>query len=146
MLKEKLGLCPYEVICDEQEFILPEIQDYIKELKKENKESIEIKSPKEPKEIKISKESTEESIEIKSSKENENTTDWFDKNKFQKMLAIVNSNKFDHKNKIGKFKYNDIIELINNIDNNTISQTSVWEKVLKKIWIIKQIKKHRNKR
>ena len=125
MLKEKLGLCPYEVICDEQEFILPEIQDYIKELKKENKESIEIKSPKEPKEIKISKESTEESIEIKSSKENENTTDWFDKNKFQKMLAIVNSNKFDHKNKIGKFKYNDIIELINNIDNNTISQTSV---------------------
>ena len=125
MLKEKLGLCPYEVICDEQEFILPEIQGYIKELKKENKESIEIKSPKEPKEIKISKESTEESIEIKSSKENENTTDWFDKNKFQKMLAIVNSNKFDHKNKIGKFKYNDIIELINNIDNNTISQTSV---------------------
>ena len=84
-----------------------------------------MKISEEPKEIKISKESTEESIEIKSSKENENTTDWFDKNKFQKMLAIVNSNKFDHKNKIGKFKYNDIIELINNIDNNTISQTSV---------------------
>ena len=34
MLKEKLGLCPYGVICDEQEFILPEIQDDIKELKK----------------------------------------------------------------------------------------------------------------
>ena len=84
-----------------------------------------MKVSEEPKEIKISKESTEESIEIKSSKENENTTDWFDKNKFQKMLAIVNSNKFDHKNKIGKFKYNDIIELINNIDNNTTSQTSV---------------------
>ena len=84
-----------------------------------------MKVSEEPKEIKISKESTEESIEIKSSKENVNTTDWFDKNKFQKMLAIVNSNKFDHKNKIGKFKYNDIIELINNIDNNTISQTSV---------------------
>ena len=84
-----------------------------------------MKISEEPKEIKISKESTEESIEIKSSKENENTTDWFDKNKFQKMLAIVNSNKFDHKNKIGKFKYNDIIELINNIDNNTISQTSI---------------------
>ena len=82
-----------------------------------------MKISEEPKEIKISKESTEESIEIKSSKENENTTDWFDKNKFQKMLAIVNSNKFDHKNKIGKFKYNDIIKLINNIDNNTISET-----------------------
>ena len=123
MLKEKLGLCPYEVICDEQEFILPEIQDYIKELKKENKESIEIKSPKEPKEIKISKESTEESIEIKSSKENENTTDWFDKNKFQKILTIANSSKFNHKNKIGKFKYNDIIKLINNINDNAISET-----------------------
>ena len=82
-----------------------------------------MKVSEEPKEIKISKESTEESIEIKSSKENENTTDWFDKNKFQKMLAIVNSNKFDHKNKVGKFKYDDIIKLINNIDNNTISET-----------------------
>ena len=39
MLKEKLGLCPYEAICDEKEFILmPEIQDDIEELKKENKE------------------------------------------------------------------------------------------------------------
>ena len=82
-----------------------------------------MKVSEEPKEIKIFKESTEESIEIKSSKENENTTDWFDKNKFQKMLAIVNSNKFDHKNKVGKFKYNGIIKLINNIDNNTISET-----------------------
>ena len=43
MIKEKLGLCPYEVICDEQEFILPEIQGDIEELKKENKESIKIK-------------------------------------------------------------------------------------------------------
>ena len=44
MIKEKLGLCPYEVICDEQEFILPEIQGDIEELKKENKESIKIKN------------------------------------------------------------------------------------------------------
>ena len=43
ILKEKLELCPYEVICDEQEFILPEIQDDIEELKKENKEPKEIK-------------------------------------------------------------------------------------------------------
>ena len=102
ILKEKLGLCPYEVICDEQEFILPEIKDDIKELKKENKksikiksseepkkikiskESIKIKSPEEPKEIKISEELTEESIEIKSPEENENTTDWFDENEFKK--------------------------------------------------------------
>ena len=62
MIKEKL----------EQEFVLPEIQDDIKKLKKENKESIEIKISEEPKEIKIYEESTEESteepIEIKSLK------------------------------------------------------------------------------
>ena len=35
MLKENLGLCPYEVICDEKEFIpMPEIQDGIEDLKK----------------------------------------------------------------------------------------------------------------
>ena len=49
-------------------------------------------------------------------------TDWFDKNKFKKILAIVNSNKFNHKNKIGKFKYNDIKDLIDNINKNTISE------------------------
>ena len=114
MLKEKHGLCPYGVICDEQEFILPEIQYDIEELKKENKESMKIK---------ISEESTEESIEIKSPKEDENATDWFDKNKFKKILAVVNSNKFNHKNKIGKIKYSDIVNLINNINNNTISET-----------------------
>ena len=38
MLKEKLGLCPYEVICDEKEFILmPETQDDIEGLKKKIK-------------------------------------------------------------------------------------------------------------
>ena len=56
-------------------YILPEIQDDIEELKKENIESIKIK---------ISEESTEESIEIKSPKKDENTTDWFDKNKLKK--------------------------------------------------------------
>ena len=43
MLKEKLGLCPYEVICDEQDFILmSKIQDTDKELlEKSNEEIIE---------------------------------------------------------------------------------------------------------
>ena len=41
MLKEKLGLCPYEVICNEKDFILiPEIQNDIEKLKQENKKSI----------------------------------------------------------------------------------------------------------
>ena len=61
MLKEKLGLCPYGVICDEREFILmPETQQDVKKIKIENKE---------PKEIKSSEESTEEPKEIKSHKE-----------------------------------------------------------------------------
>ena len=35
-------------------------------------------------------------------------TDWLDKNKFKKVLDIVDINKFNHKNKIGELKYNDI--------------------------------------
>ena len=61
-------------------------------------------------------------MKIKSPKKDENTTDWYDKNQFKKILAIVDSNKFNHKNKIGKFQYNDINHLINNIKNNTISE------------------------
>ena len=44
------------VICDEQEFMLPEIQDDTKQLKKENKEPKEIKISEETKEIKGSEE------------------------------------------------------------------------------------------
>ena len=96
MLKEKLGLCPYKVICDEKEFILtPERRHDVGQLKKENKESMKIKSPEEL---------AEKAIEIKSLEEDENTADWYDKNKFKKILAIVNSNKFNRKNKIGKLK------------------------------------------
>ena len=37
MLKEKLGLCPYKVICYGKEFLLmPKIQDDIEEFKREN--------------------------------------------------------------------------------------------------------------
>ena len=64
-------------------------------------------------------------MEIKSPKEDKNMTDypnWFDRNKFEKMLAIIDSNKFNYKNKIGEFKYIDIKDLVNNIKNNTISE------------------------
>ena len=64
-------------------------------------------------------------MEIKSPKEDKNMTDypnWFDKNKFEKMLPIIASNKFNYKNKIGEFKYIDIKDLVNNIRNNTISE------------------------
>ena len=141
MVKEKFGLCPYEVIYHEKKFILPEIQDDIEEnvksteiksfeeLKKENEKSTEIKT-------------FEESTEIKSPKEDENTTNWFDKNKLDKILAILNSNKFNRKNKIGKFKYNDIKNLVENIIKYTISET----RAIKKSKSIKRIKKRRNKK
>ena len=123
MLKEKLGLCPYGVICDEQEFILmPETQHDVEQLKKENEESMKIKSSEEPMKMKSSEESTEESMKIKSPKKDENMTDQFDKNKFKKILTIVDRNKFSYKNKIGKFKHNDINDLVNNIRNNAISE------------------------
>ena len=38
------------------------------------------------------------------------------------MLAIIDSNKFNYKNKIDKFKYIDIKDLVINIRNNTISE------------------------
>ena len=132
MLKEKLGLCPYEVICNEEDFILmPEIQNDIEKLKQENKKSIKTKiseeSTEEPIETEISEESikiknSEEPIEIKSPEKNENITDWYDENKFKKILAIVNSHKFNHKNKIGILRYNNIKNLVDNINKNIISE------------------------
>ena len=47
---------------------------------------------------------------------------WLDKNKFKKMLAIIDSWKFNYKNKIGKLKYIDIKDLVNNVKNNTVSE------------------------
>ena len=74
------------------------------------------------------KEPIEKPIKIQSPKEDKNMTDdypnWFDRNKFEKILAIIDSNKFNYKNKIGEFKYIDIKDLVNNIKNNTISEIS----------------------
>ena len=46
----------------------------------------------------------------------------FGKNKFKKTLAIIDSNKFHYKIKIGEFKYIEIKDLVKNIRNNTISK------------------------
>ena len=130
MLKEKLGICPYGVICNKQEFILiPEIQDTDKELIEESDEE-------------LIEESHEELIEIKNPEENENTTDWYDKHKFKKVLATARSNNFNHKNKIGKLKFNDINDLINNIKNNTIGEALAKQKLN----ALNEIKKGRNKK
>ena len=41
---------------------------------------------------------------------------------FREILAIIDSNKFTYRNKIGEFKCISIRDLVNNIRNNTISE------------------------
>ena len=67
------------------------------------------------------KESIEKPKEIKSPEEDKNPN-WFDKKRLKFFLAIIDSNKFDRKNKIGEFRYIEIKDLVNNIKNNTISE------------------------
>ena len=56
-------------------------------------------------------------------------TDWYDKNKFKKILSTIDSNNFTHKNKVGKLKFNDINNLINNNKNNAISEALAKQKL-----------------
>ena len=118
-----------EIFKEEKFFIQHDIEN--KQLKEENeqlrKENEQLIKNNLTKDAKI-KESIKKTKEIKSPKEDKNTTDyypnWFDKNKLKKILAIIDSNKSNHKNKIGKFKYIDIKDLVNNIRNNTIIEIS----------------------
>ena len=82
------------------------------------------------------KESIEKSKEIKHPEEDTNAIDyylnWFDKNKFKNVLAIIGSNKFNYRHKIGEFRCIEIKDLVNNIKNNTINEISA-EKGLNKL-------------
>ena len=85
------------------------------------------------------KELIEEPKEIKS-------PNWIDKNKFKEILAIIDSNKFNYKNKIGEFKYIDIKDLVNKIRNNKISEINVKKDInalneIKNVEIIKNKKR-----
>ena len=99
-----------------------------KELNKESNKELNKKSNKES-----NKRSNKELIETISPKNDENTTNWYDKNKFNKILTTTDSN---------KLKFNVINDLINNIKNNTISEANA----KKKINELNEIKKSRNKR
>ena len=61
---------------------------------------------------------------------NSNSTSWYDTDKFNKILATIDNNNFNHKNKIGKLKlkFNDINDLINSIKGNTISEADTKKK------------------
>ena len=127
MLKEKLGICSCEENYYEEEII--KIQDDIEETSDE--ELIEIINPKKDETSDESDKETsdEKLIEIISPKKDENTKDWYDTNKFKIMLSTIDSNNFNHKNKIGKLKFNDINNLINNIKNNTIREALAKQKL-----------------
>ena len=75
----------------------------------------DVENENENEQFKKKKKIKEELKEIKS-------LNWFDENKFKEILAIIDNNEFNYKNRIGEFKYIDIKDLVNNIKNNTISE------------------------
>ena len=100
MLKEKLGICSYEENYNEKEIIKINIEDsfnklldesaeeFIKELNKELGKQINKESDKES----DKETSDEELIEIINPKKDEDTTDWYDENKFKKILLLTEIN------------------------------------------------------
>ena len=60
---------------------------------------------------------------------NKSTTNWYDKNKFNKILTTIDNNIFNYKNKIDKLKFNDINNLISNIKSNAINKTDTKKKI-----------------
>ena len=115
-----------------------------KQLKEENeqlrKENEKLGKNNVAKDITI-KESIKTTKEIKNPEEDKNTTDypnWVDRNRFKKILAIIDSNKFNYKSELGELKYIDVKDLVNNIRNNTVSEISAKED------LNKRNKKHRN--
>ena len=62
---------------------------------------------------------------------------------FKNILAVIDSNKFNYRHKIGEFKYVDIKDISINIKNNKISEISATKGLntlneLKNVEIIKQ--------
>ena len=151
MLKEKLGICLYQENYYTEEVI--QIQDNtkvpsIKEINKVSNEKLTKKMTKdadnksikvidkvlinEPDNKSINKPDNKSINELDNSsinKEvNSNTTSWYDTDKFNKILATIDNNNFNDKNKIGKLKFKDINDLINNIKGNTISEADTKKK------------------
>ena len=133
MLQEKLGICLYAENYYEEKNI--KIQDE-KPIEVISKVSTKKSTKKLTKEL-IKKSDNESNTESdnKSVNESDNksvnkgTTDWYDKNKFNEILTTIDNNNFNHKNKIGKLKFNDINNLINNIKNSTISEADTKKKI-----------------
>ena len=152
LIKEKLGICLYEENYYTEEIIQIQDNAEVPSIKEINKVS-NIKSTK-----KLTKEADNKSIKVidkvlineldnKSINEpdnksinkpdnksinktvNSNTTSWYDTDKFNKILTTIDNSNFNHKNKIGKLKFNDINDLINSIKSNTISEADFKKKI-----------------
>ena len=139
MLKEKLGICLYEENYYEEEIIKIQDEEPIEVIGKVSNEKSTKKLTKEliEESDEYSDEYSDEELDemfkeltkIKRPNKNKSTTDWYDKNKFKKILTAIDSNAFNHKNKIGKLRFNDINNLVNNIKNNTISEVDAKKKI-----------------
>ena len=142
MLKEKLGICLYEENYYTEEIIQIQDNTEVPSIKEISKVSNKVSTKKLTKDtynkpievIVLTNEPDNKSInELDNSsinKEvNSNLTSWYDTDKFNKILATTDNNNFNHKNKIGKLKLNEINDFINSIKSNTISEADTEKKI-----------------
>ena len=156
IFKEKLGICLYEENYYTEEIIQIQDNTEVPSIKEISKVS-NIKSTKKLT-TKLTKEADNKSIELidkvlineldngstnkldnKSINKPDNksinktvksnTTSWYDTNKFNEILATIDNNNFNHKNKIGKLKFSDINNLIKGIKGNIIWEADTKKKI-----------------
>ena len=140
MIKGKLGICLYEENYNTKEIIQIQDNTEVLSIKVMNKVS-NIKSTKKLT-TKLTKEEDNKSINKTDNRSinepdnrsinktvNSNITSWYNTDKFNEILATIDNNNFNHKNKISKSKFNDINNLINSIKGNTISEANAKKKL-----------------
>ena len=150
LIKENLGICLYKENYYTEEIIQIQDNTEVPSIKVINKVS-NIKSTKKLT-TKLTKEVDNKSIEVidkvlinepdnKSINKtvNSTTTSWYDTDKFNKILATIDNNNFNHKHKMGTLKFNDINDLINGIKGNTISEADT-KKSINELNEIKKVK------
>ena len=109
MLKEKLGICLYEENYYEEGIIKIQDEEPIKEISKVSTKKSSKKSTKALIDESDNKLINESDNESNKESDNTNTTNWYDKNKFNEILTTIDSNNFNHRNKIGEFKFMTLI-------------------------------------
>ena len=138
---KKLGICLYEENYHTEEIIQIQDNTDVPSIKEINKISTKKPTKKLTKEAdnelineltnkstneltnELTNKSTNElTNELTNEKVNSNITSWHNTDKFNKILATIDNYNFNHKNKIGKLKFDDINNLMNSIKGNTISE------------------------